>query len=712
MRERFVLGRFIGNCPRFAQSFGIGQRSCGLTAAKAALFAFLSSFALIARYTEGSTSLLDLLYGTFADNLLLASVLTLVLFRFFQRPHKLSLPAVIVSLLFSVSIVVGRAFLIRENYGGTYSYGSFAPIACDHAHLLFSMLMFLGIFVLAHAAVVELFAILDVSVRCTRGNFVRDKPSATGEVREMGKGDVRSADADVRWVRKLANQRVAMAVIIVLWLPYIVVFFPGCIQHDAASQICQFFGYEQLTSHHPILTTYLFGALISIGRAFGSDAVGVFFITFFLVVALSYACSRIVECAASLLDGVTLGSPSGRRISLSVVATVLLIAFFALSPLFGSAATSIKKDALFYAFFALFVLAGVDLVLPKRQLDKRFVFARLTLWGTLVALVRNDGFIFVAIELACLAIVTAKGFFGEKMDEAGDVLLPRVLRSAVFRSLASLMVIALVYFGGYRALVMPLLNVEAGSIGEALTIPIQQVARFYVQASEDVDESISAGIGRLLDESGLNDDVYDPMLSDNIKFTYFNDDCSAEDIELFAQSYLQAGLKHPSIFASAFVDQTLGWWYIEEAGQPDKAVGNMGLYQNVPKTEIYSVALDFDMPFLNTGLMTAFRRLLMSFSYIPLVGLVTYPPIYFWVMVLLFAWGASRRNPMTLMLVPLFGYYAICLASPVSGLLRYIIPVAMTLPVVASLLVAQCSGAKGGKQPASDCCPDPTRART
>ena len=662
---------------------------------KPVIYSTLSSFALLSRFPDESASILNLLYNTCKDNLLVIAILTIAFARLYKREPQRYLASVFVALLFSASIVIGRAFLIRQDFGGSYTYGSLHPIMCNKSHVAYSMLMFLGLYILSKSAINEAYSAL--SKICSTSNEKCVGLSTSSQApqntifNEVDVNDGITARLDCLLSKPIAT----MALLCLLWLPYVVVLFPGCIHHDAADQICQYFGYEELTSHHPIITTYIFGFVISIGRAFGNDAFGVFLVTVLQVTTLSYACARIIERVSLILGEATINRANGKSLILQTGSKFLLLAFFGLTPMFGSAVTSIKKDCLFYAAFTLFTLACAEAALPRRGMSCPHTAARIILWGSLTALIRNDGILFVMMEAACVILTLTAGRHRRHRPMRGQSKNTDTPTKQFQKLAISFLTITLIYSVGYRGLAMHCINVKSGSIGEALTIPIQQVARFYTEAPEDVDNAIREGVSRLLDESALNADVYDPMISDNIKFNYFKEDCTVSDLVAFTASYIRAGIKRPDIYASALIDQTLGWWYIEQAGYPDKVIAGMGLYQNVPKTSIYSNVLDFQMPFLDTPVMAIFRRLLMAFSYIPILGLLTYPPIYLWTLILFFSWAVSQRNRTVIMMLPLIGYYAICLASPVGGLLRYVIPVAITLPpAIASIIINESCEAK------------------
>ena len=248
--------------------------------------------------------------------------------------------------------------------------------------------------------------------------------------------------------------------------------------------------------------------------------------------------------------------------------------------------------------------------------------------------------------------------------------------------------VSLCYFVGYRTIVMDATAAGEGSVIEALTIPIQQTARFYIESPEDVTPEIQEGVTCVLDTDGLTREVYNPLVSDNIKFSYAQEDISSEDLMAFAKSYLLMGAEHPQTFTEAFIDQTLGWWYPELLGKPDWSVGEMGLYQNFPKTDLYSQVIDIDMPFYDSMIVQALNKAIGYFGYIPGIGLLIYPAIYFWALLIAVAylWTRDRKKEI-LLLIPLFFYFAICFASPVNGLTRYAVPIIMCMPLAFAWIV-------------------------
>lgn len=641
-----------------------------------AAMALLESFAFsfhLPSLREGDLGLAQILYLGVREDGLLLLLLAIVFFGGWILARHLGIPLAVnrnktivaLSILFAIIIVVGRAFSVDEI--GVGSYGTFGTIIASKGRFLLSAVMFVGAALLFYNALGLLFHVLDKA---------RRSPSLQGALDLSSKKfDGEGADAACRnpadrlrsLILRLSLPQI-MAILVVCWLPYLVAYFPGCLYHDVSDQLRQYFGAIPLSAHHPLITTYLYGALVSVGRLFGSDAFGVFLCMLFQTAVLSYACARLVSCARLMTH----------RSSCSAMLAPLLL--FAFVPLWGTAAATIKKDALFCACFVLMFVQGIELLLAvkaRSRAERRTLYRKLvlfTLFGIGASLIRNDGYLFFVVAAICF-LATA-------------LLLSTKGRHLIAGFTLSILMVSLCYFVGYRTIVMDATAAGEGSVIEALTIPIQQTARFYIESPEDVTPEIQEGVTCVLDTDGLTREVYNPLVSDNIKFSYAQEDISSEDLMAFAKSYLLMGAEHPQTFTEAFIDQTLGWWYPELLGKPDWSVGEMGLYQNFPKTDLYSQVIDIDMPFYDSMIVQALNKAIGYFGYIPGIGLLIYPAIYFWALLIAVAylWTRDRKKEI-LLLIPLFFYFAICFASPVNGLTRYAVPIIMCMPLAFAWIV-------------------------
>ena len=89
------------------------------------------------------------------------------------------------------------------------------------------------------------------------------------------------------------------------------------------------------------------------------------------------------------------------------------------------------------------------------------------------------------------------------------------------------------------------------------------------------------------------------------------------------------------------------------------------------------------MPLYDSSVADAFIMLIGCFGYVPLFGTLVYPAIYGWLLLAVMAYLRIRGGGVEmLMFLPFLLYFAICIASPVSGLSRYALPVMASIPML------------------------------
>ncbi len=108
--------------------------------------------------------------------------------------------------------------------------------------------------------------------------------------------------------------------ILIAWIPYTLVYYPGNATVDAMNEINMAMGYKAMTNKHPVLDTLIYGALYSLGSRV-SDNFSVFLIVLVQSVLLSAAFSLCI-CRVLQLTG---------RIGFAGVALL----YFGLNPTWG-----------------------------------------------------------------------------------------------------------------------------------------------------------------------------------------------------------------------------------------------------------------------------------------------------------------------------------------------------------------------------------------
>ena len=83
--------------------------------------------------------------------------------------------------------------------------------------------------------------------------------------------------------RKLSRWKVtwlSFAVLLICYVPYLYIYFPGSMNSDSVDQLTMYFGFSEMTNHHPFLSSLLMGWFVELGMKFGNGALGIFMYVF------------------------------------------------------------------------------------------------------------------------------------------------------------------------------------------------------------------------------------------------------------------------------------------------------------------------------------------------------------------------------------------------------------------------------------------------
>lgn len=505
------------------------------------------------------------------------------------------------------------------------------------------------------------------------------------------------ADTLAHTVRRLFDRHpfaVPFSVLIVAWLPTLVASAPGVFMGDTGDQIRQWFGLPSGTSsylelldpdvlfngHHPVAHTAILGGCVQLGLAvFGDENVGLFIYT-----ALQFAATA--ACAAYLVSTLRrLGAPAGAR--------AVVLAIFALVPLFPNYAVLATKDVLFADAFALMVAHAARLLAMCPHAAGAVETGRWSLRDgalfilacTGTALLRNGGVVFPAVICAALAVI------GLRAARRADRLVAGVHRR-VARCAAAALVVALAAQVALTAVVMPALHITPGSRREALSIPFQQTARYVAKhdganagiADGASDGSVSAEERAIIDRVLGYDTLasrYVPTKSDAVK-NGFNERATSDDLAAYLRVWAAQLLRDPACYLSATIANYYGYFYPSER--------TPWMYTTASSDTIMAREenrAQFDFHRWSTPVSEALGHAVdlyrTAWLQLPVLSLAMTSAPYVWLLVLLLVYLVRERRWHTCaLLLPLVAVLAVCLIGPCNGstYLRYLYPVMFTLP--------------------------------
>lgn len=444
--------------------------------------------------------------------------------------------------------------------------------------------------------------------------------------------------------------------IMVCWLPYLIVAFPGYICPDATWQLAQFFGTTAMTAHHPPLQTLLMGGITQAGISLFGARTGLFMYSCFQFAAFSVVLGYVISIMVSMKPP-----------------RWLLVGFcmaIAISPYYTNGFTTMLKDSI-YAYSLLLLIAETVQLLRGNTERRHFVLLGISIFC--VVCLRNEGKYVVAPFIVALWLFALK-----------RRLNPDSAKRSILRVSAALLVPVLV---GYllNSHVSSAYHIQQGSIREALSLPFQQTARYVLYHEDVVTMDEKEAIAAVLDYDHLKEN-YNPRISDPVKRT-FNNQAGSAELKAYIQVWLKQGLKHPGTYVCATLNQVyyLVYPFIENA-----VIYSKTLPQFI-ETDVFAeqvgthLGLSKEGPSPLKNAMNAWYQLCYS---LPVFGLLSSTSVY--VFALLFGICISLRKRQYRWLIPVIPLIMCCgiivLAPAILGHPRYAYPVIYSMPLLLSWL--------------------------
>ena len=432
-------------------------------------------------------------------------------------------------------------------------------------------------------------------------------------------------------------------VLLLIWLleiPWLVCFFPGTLEPDARYQILMACGGTGMTGHHPIMVTKLMGKCVVIGRdLFASDSIGVFFYTIsqFAMQSLVFAYTMYV-----------LG-----RMKVPIVLRWGTLAFYCIYPIFPIWGYTMVKDSGYYILIILFVVA-IDHLFYECEAHPKW-------WQEILLIISAVGICCYRKEGCVVVIATSICAF---------LAYPQV-RNLFLMGILSCICCTLLINGVY----MRVEGIPDGSAREALSIPLQQTARYVKEHYDEVTpEEVKTLQSVFTVELEQLAEIYNPELSDPVK-ERFAGDTDSDALKQYFGVWWKQLLKHPETYVQAFLHHTYGYFY------PDKSISwegeDIGVF-DIAESDFFDVNFGIKD---DTGrnYLEEYARLVKS---MPVIGMLYSTGLHTWILLGCVVYLlAGRKYRKLVIYIPGLCTLAICFLSPVNTCVRYMLPIMALLPV-------------------------------
>ncbi|MCH5248462.1 MAG: hypothetical protein J1E98_00950 [Lachnospiraceae bacterium] len=442
-------------------------------------------------------------------------------------------------------------------------------------------------------------------------------------------------------IKMIAIAVVMIGIRILFWLNW----FPALLSKDTYVQIQQALGIEYYSNHHPFLHTMIIKFFMSIGKLlFGSNQAGIAVNAFVSLLSSSLLLLYIIKYYYN-------------RIRPTVWYFAALI--FAIEPIHCVYSITIWKDVLFAYVLLAFCFLLIVMEIKLRQDGKLKPY----MW-----------FLYVAISfIFCFS--RTNGLY------AWLFTLPfllwhyrKKLKPWLISTFVCLMLIA-----GYKGLLLPYFQVTEPDTVEALSVPLQQIA-FTVQNDGNFSENDTDVINSIVDMDSLGKQ-YNAHISDPVK-NLIRDKGYQEYITQnkldFIKMYISVGVKNPTDYITAFLNQSRGYWYQKMSNY---IYFSEGVHRYAAELGI------FRDPLFPAGISSLMDKLMDKYCDIWhefwSLALSTY------VVLVLFVYLLVRKRTCFYFLPVIGVFITLVIATPVNDEFRYAYGIYLLLPLLFMQVISQ-----------------------
>lgn len=417
--------------------------------------------------------------------------------------------------------------------------------------------------------------------------------------------------------------------ILIIWILYLLPFLPGNTAGDGNTQLDQFFGYGiPMTNHHPYISTVFEGTIVKIGWHLISGNFGLFM---YVVIQMLICCAIYSYCIYKVS---TFGLPRSFSYTLIVIVGVL--------PYWSFVSETLHKDGLFIAFYSLFTLLSIEIVkielIDGKGISKKLLI-QFAISCLLVSFWRNNGIYCVLPTI---------------------ILLIFVRNFKYWKAFLTVLAVVICIYIGFTKIALPILNVPPTEPREALSLPIQQTARYIKEHPKDIKLKEKKVLNREFKNYKNLGVAYDPNISDPTK-ALLKDNAN---VKAYLLVWLSMGMRHPKTYFEATFAGTYDYYYPWITVQSFTWAGDISTYHNPTFLNLHYLTTN--------SIRNAIKTILTKISDLPFINLLINYALLIWICLLMIIVIFIKYNyAYAIPFLSNFMNLLICIASPVNGNNRY-----------------------------------------
>lgn len=326
-----------------------------------------------------------------------------------------------------------------------------------------------------------------------------------------------------------SKKRYIFLFILICWIPVYLSCFPGIWNYDTEVELSQFY-LNRYTTHHSFLYSFLLFAFTELGKLLGGFEIGIAIYTF---VQMMFLASCFSYCSNFLY-----------KIKINKKILFIILVFFTFSPINMVYSVSSLHDTWFAGLFLLFLVYISEMFLLKNSFDSK-KFQQLVIITSLAALFRSNFLIILLMGLPFIFLITKN---------------IKIRKNLIVMSLCSLLICS-----GYSFMYKKIYKPIPLTLTEAVSLPLHNVASVINNHFEEIEDSEKSLFFDIVPEKAMqhfSKYTVDPLKQDyNHGFVcIFNENNLKENFMSYKKMYFKYAKLYSEDYINSFLSLTIPYW--------------------------------------------------------------------------------------------------------------------------------------------------------
>ena len=451
---------------------------------------------------------------------------------------------------------------------------------------------------------------------------------------------------------KISNKNkflIFLALILIARIPYFLTYHPGLLTSDSITQVEESLGITEISNHHPLFSTAIISVFINIGVSwFNNINVGVALFSIFQMLIMSIIFALVL---------MYLEKKNSNKYVL-----IGLLLYYMFYPIHGLFSVTMWKDILFAGIIPIFILNTIELINnTDGYLSKVNNYFLYIIFSIFLIYSRNNGLYVFMLTVPFIAIYLRKKW----------------------RKIVPLFVSIIVLYLCIDIVLFGILKIKKSQPGEALSIPIQQIARTEKYNRETLTDEQKEKINRFFKVENIGD-RYKEVISDPVK-SEFNNEYYKEHKGEFYSLWFELLGPHFKDYVESFLSNSFGYYY--------PAASYWVANRTLEKNELGIVQSS-----ITEGKIVRKVDSLIEKREIPIISMMFSIGFAFWLIIWNLAYVILKKEyKFIIIYIPILVLWLTLIASPVFCEFRYAYPFFTTIPIFIGLNTIEKENMKGKK---------------